>query len=181
MNRRALRLAPFLLLAVLALLLAGTTGWLLRERITANQADTLGRALRAVAPPGMDNDPGAERKSRSTPYGTATLYPVRHAGRLNGWVCRITTPEGYNGSIELLAGIGRNGEPTGVRILRHRETPGIGGSLLREGSPWLRQWRDRAEGLPDTVSGATITTRAVRRAVEQCLVLARPVRTGNDG
>ena len=73
---------------------------------------------------------------------------------------------GYAGPIELLYSI--NLEPSRLHrltILRHSETPGITGFLEEEDSGWLASIaRQTAVSLKkvDTVSGATISSRAIR-------------------
>jgi len=86
---------------------------------------------------------------------------------------------GYAGEIVLLLGLGNAGRLTGIRVLEHRETPGLGDAIESRKSPWLRQLEGLTPataagpaarlsidgGEVDALSGATITSRAVLNAV----------------
>ncbi len=92
-------------------------------------------------------------------------------------------PDGYSGNIHLLIGITAEGRVTGVRVTAHRETPGLGDYIDRAKSPWidqfvgkslaeppLRHWRVVKDGGHfDARAGATITPRAVVKAVKDVL------------
>ncbi len=96
----------------------------------------------------------------------------------------VVAPDGYSGDIRLLVGILANGELAGVRVLNHRETPGLGDAIETRRSDWIRQfaglsldappanaWTVRKDGGEfDQFAGATITPRAVIKAVRQALV-----------
>lgn len=96
----------------------------------------------------------------------------------------VTEPGGYAGDIRLLVGIEYSGEVTGVRVLAHRETPGLGDLIEASKTSWLKQFPGTSLGAPprddwavrrdggafDQITGATVTTRAVVRAVRQTLV-----------
>lgn len=95
-----------------------------------------------------------------------------------------TAPNGYNGNIDLLVGVTLQGEVSGVRTLRHTETPGLGDKIEIAKSSWMdsfkgwflsdnnqSHWRVKKDGGKfDQFTGATITPRAVveatRKAVE---------------
>ncbi len=92
-------------------------------------------------------------------------------------------PDGYGGDIHLLVGIDVNGTVTGVRVTSHRETPGLGDYIDRNKSPWIEQFVGKSLTTPaakhwkvvkdggrfDARAGATITPRAVVKAVKSAL------------
>lgn len=94
-------------------------------------------------------------------------------------------PDGYNAPIYLLIGI-RMADATisGVRVVGHRETPGLGDLIDVEKSNWIMQFDNRRIGEPaaagwavskdegefDSITGATVTPRAVVRAVYNTLL-----------
>ncbi len=96
----------------------------------------------------------------------------------------VTEPGGYAGPIKLLIGIEYSGEVTGVRVLEHSETPGLGDLIEASRTNWLQQFPDtsllepprgkwavkRDGGAFDQITGATVTTRAVVRAIKQTLL-----------
>ena len=95
----------------------------------------------------------------------------------------VTASGGYNGDIRLLIGIDTDGRVLGVRVISHRETPGLGDPIELEKSDWilgfnqksLRQpeppgWAVKKDGGQfDQFTGATISPRAVVKAVHNTL------------
>ena len=90
--------------------------------------------------------------------------------------CINVTARGYSGPICMVVGLDPEGVIKGIRIIAHRETPGIGARineiLAGEKEPWfLRQFvgkQGRTVMLKkdvDAVSGATISSNAVTTAV----------------
>ena len=86
---------------------------------------------------------------------------------------RVTTHEGYNGEIELLL-VWEENHLSGVDILLEHETPGIGARIDPEHSDWLKNWLKRYQNGArdfDGISGATISSGAVHRALMHALSL----------
>lgn len=100
-------------------------------------------------------------------------------------VADVTTPRGYSGDIRLLVAIEASGRVIGVRVIEHRETPGLGDAIDHRRSNWIeqfvgRQWRrdeasawapNRRGGQFDTLTSATLTSAAVIEAVAAVLQL----------
>jgi len=53
------------------------------------------------------------------------MYRVSSAAATIGFIMTVSAPDGYNGNIDLLLGVDPHGEITGVRVIQHRETPGL--------------------------------------------------------
>jgi Na+-translocating ferredoxin:NAD+ oxidoreductase subunit G len=99
-------------------------------------------------------------------------------------VFTVIAPGGYSGPIRLLVGVEEYGEVAGVRVVSHRETPGLGDDIEVQRSDWIldfdgrsltspayNQWAVRRDGGAfDQFTGATITARAVVTAVRDTLV-----------
>jgi electron transport complex protein RnfG len=95
----------------------------------------------------------------------------------------VTAP-GYAGDIALIVGIYADGTVAGVRVIRHKETPGLGDKIEVERNPWiqgfsgkrvgdppLERWKVKRDGGDfDQFTGATITPRAVVAAVRRALL-----------
>jgi len=196
-----LRNAGFAALLLGAFAVGGTaavalTHALTRERIAANERAALERALHAVMPPERhDNDPLSDYVRVTDPMllGTTepvTVYRARRGGRPVGVILTPVAPDGYNGRIRLIVGIYADGTVSGVRVLRHQETPGLGDAIEARKSPWilgftgrsladppLERWRVRRDGgVFDQFTGATITPRAVVKAVRNALIYFRDHR-----
>lgn len=98
-------------------------------------------------------------------------------------VLEATAPDGYAGNIELLVGVTAQGELSGVRVVAHKETPGLGDYIDVTKSPWIHLfdgkslsnpgaggWKVKKDGGQfDFMAGATITPRAVIKAVHHAL------------
>lgn len=111
------------------------------------------------------------------------IYRARLDNKPAGLVIETIAPNGYSGNIYLLVGVLANGEISGVRVLNHRETPGLGDKIELRKDNWIlsfdgrsltednaRRWavkRDRGEF--DQFTGATITPRAIVGAVRNTL------------
>ena len=157
-----------------------------RDRIASEQQRQALATLNQLVPEsGYDNELVADRFSATvsgleTP---ATLYRARRDGEPVALLADVTTPDGYSGDIRLLVGIAPDGEVIGVRVLDHRETPGLGDEIELKRSDWIRQFSgqslgnpradqwaaDRRGGAFDTLSSATITSSAVIQAVKDVL------------
>lgn len=99
----------------------------------------------------------------------------------------VEARDGFSGPIELLIGIDAGGVISGVRVLAHRETPGLGDLIEADKSDWIQQFdgaslQDPAEsewaikrdgGEFDQLTGASITPRAVIKAIRETLIYFR--------
>lgn len=104
----------------------------------------------------------------------------------NGDALRRASVNGYAGTIEMLAAFkpGDDGMQAlaGVRVTKHQETPGLGDFIDTARSPWILQFSDRPPQQVDAVTGATITSEAVKRGALALLQAAgEPVRPDAAG
>jgi len=118
----------------------------------------------------------------------STAYLARKGGKPSALVFEAVAPDGYSGRIRLLLAVAADGTLLGVRVTQHKETPGLGDYIeprkdKNKERPWIRQfdglalalvadreWRVRKDGGRfDSVAGATITPRAVIKAVHKAL------------
>lgn len=159
--------------------------------IAARQKEDLLTSLSLVIPAALhDNDLVAD--SYALPLaggGSRTVYPARKDGTVAG-VAYEVIGQGYGGAIDILMGIDRDGTILGVRVLHHAETPGLGDKVEATKSFWVTmfsgtsldtvpddQWAVKKDGGHfDQFSGATITPRAVVKAVHEGLVFFRANR-----
>jgi electron transport complex protein RnfG len=164
-----------------------------RERISANERATLLRKLHQLIPQQQHDNVLLDDTLTiiNTPLlGTlepVTVYRARKAGQPVALVITPVAPDGYSGIIKLLVGINVDGTLNGVRVVTHRETPGLGDAIDEKRSDWihlfdnrslqdppLERWSVRKDGGDfDQLTGATITPRAVVKAVRQTLLYYR--------
>jgi electron transport complex protein RnfG len=112
-----------------------------------------------------------------------TAYIARLNGQPSAVILPVTAPDGYSGAIHLLVAIKANGQLAGVRVLKHKETPGLGDKIELAKSAWIQGFTGKSladpaesgwavkkdQGQFDQFAGATITPRAVVKAVHQAL------------
>jgi electron transport complex protein RnfG len=178
------------LFAIAGTTLVGLTQEGTKERIAEAEREALLHSLNAVVDPGRyDNDIFSDtiEVSSLTYLGSThpvTIYRARQAGKPVAVMFATTAPNGYSGPIRLMIGINADGTLTGVRVINHRETPGLGDDIEIERSNWilgfngkslsnpgLRGWRVKRDGGEfDQFTGATITPRAVVEAVHNSLL-----------
>ena len=118
--------------------------------------------------------------------GTSQPVPFYRARRQGQPVALFATPvapDGYSGPIRLLIGVYADGTVAGVRVLEHKETPGLGDGIEEKRSYWIlrfsgksltnpapERWKVKKEGgVFDQFTGATITPRAVIKATRKFL------------
>jgi electron transport complex protein RnfG len=182
--------------AVLGALLVAITWDSTAERIAANEQAYLLRTLAEVLPEGeYDNAVHEDAITVRDPelLGTSdpvTVYRARRGGTPVAAVLTPTAPLGYSGPVRLLVGIRADGRLSGVRVISHRETPGLGDKVEVERSDWIlgfkglslrnplpEDWAvQRDGGAFDQFTGATITPRAVVSAVRDALLYFRQHR-----
>ena len=159
------------------------------ERIADNEREFLLRSLHALIPENThDNDIYADMRLVKDPelLGSRDPVPVYRA-RKNGKPVALAmtpiAPDGYNGAIKLLVAIAYDGTLLGVRVVSHKETPGLGDGIEIQRSPWIKAFDGRSLSNPDEAgwhvkkdggvfdqfTGATITPRAVVKAVRKSL------------
>jgi len=167
-----------------------------RDRIAANEREALMRKLNVLIPSDRyDNKLFGDtlQVSDRNLLGTddpVTVYRARLGGSPVALVMTPVAPDGYSGTIKLLVGINEDGTLTGVRVSAHHETPGLGDAVEEERSDWiygfdgkslghppLDQWRVKRDGGAfDQLTGATITPRAIVKAVKKSLLYYRDHR-----
>jgi electron transport complex protein RnfG len=158
------------------------------ERIAKAEREAQVRALSEILPQGsydnhlLDNslelhDPLLGSKAPQT------AYIALKDDQPSAIILRATAPDGYSGAIHLLIGIQANGQLAGVRVLSHKETPGLGDKIELAKSAWIRSFEGKSLTHPkdegwavkkdrgefDQFAGATITPRAVVKAVHKAL------------
>ena len=195
MNYRQIIITTIILLlfAIIGTALVAFTFDNTRERIAANERATLLRKLHQLITPEQHDNMLLEdmllvtNKPLLGSSEPVAVYRARKAGQPVALVIAPIAPDGYSGSIKLLVGIHVDGTLSGVRVVAHRETPGLGDAIDESRSDWIHLFDNRSLGNPplerwkvkkdggdfDQLTGATITPRAVVKAVRQALLYYR--------
>ncbi len=181
------------ILAVLAAIctaLVAVTHSTSAPRIEQNRQDFLEQSLAPVLA-GIDYD-GALSESTiliAPPHGLpgddeVPVYRVYAGGEPVAALFVVRARGGFSGPIRLLIGISADGEITGVRVLEHRETPGLGDLIDADKSDWINQFNGKSLVTPavtawsikrdggefDQLTGASITPRAVIKAIKETML-----------
>jgi electron transport complex protein RnfG len=140
------------------------------------------RSIGAVLPASEKPDP-CEKSAPAfdnSPDGDAVcvagfkVYRGRKGADVVGLAVESVGHESYSGTILTLVGLALDGTVTGVEVLRHAETPGLGASITN--CEWRRQlvgkgpgdmvWKVAKDGGDvDQISGATISSRSMIDAI----------------
>jgi len=161
-----------------------------RERIAANEKALLEQSLQpALAGTFYDSGVSESRLVLPPPHGLpgkdpAVIYRVFAESKPVAALFAVTARDGFSGPIRILVGINVDGTVTGVRILQHRETPGLGDKIEAARSDWVFQFDGRSMGDPaaagwaievdggefDQLTGASVTPRAIIKAIRDTLI-----------
>ena len=182
LNRHSIVLALFALCT-------GTVLWVLdlttTQRIQNNTEAKIQTTLAEVlARNPYNNNLASTKKSiyDETSQQNRTIYTARLNNTLSATIISAQAPDGYAGKIDLLIGISASNEIAGVRVIQHRETPGLGDDIELRRSDWILSFNGlkidtsltwavkRDGGTFDQFTGATITPRAVVNAVRDTLI-----------
>lgn len=189
-TRNSLLLGVFAI--VTTLLIAGTY-LLTRDTIAAEQRKAERRALLQIIPQSrhdnamLDDTVAVQDRGQLALKEDKPIYLARQQGRPVAAIIPVRAPDGYSGAIDLIVGVNRDGSVAGVRVLNHRETPGLGDKVELAKSDWILDFNGRSldnpkpsgwavkkdQGVFDQFTGATITPRAVVAATRRALEYAR--------
>ena len=158
-----------------------------RGPIADREAEDIRTSLSQVVPDQLhDNNLLEDQLSLQQAGQTVLVY----RGTLKGKVSAVAFPisgKGYSGTISLIMGVAADGKILGVRVLAHSETPGLGDKIEEKKDDWIfsfnghsldntsnQEWAVKKDGGRfDQFSGATITPRAVVKAIKEGLEFFR--------
>lgn len=183
-------LTLFVFAVIFTALMAGTYA-LTKDIVLGNEKAAKVALIAQVLPVGsFDNDilndalpqDAAALKQLNSEAG-AQIYRAQKAGKTTAVVVESIAPDGYSGKIKLLVGVAADGRVLGVRVVAHKETPGLGDYIDAAKSEWIKQfdgksltaplaaqWKVKKDGGAfDSTAGATISPRAVVKAVKNTL------------
>ncbi len=179
-------------LAIIAAVCTGLVAFtwqLTTARIAANEQAWLERSLQpALSGLYFDNNVTESKITLQPPHdlpgsGPAIIYRVYAGDQPVAALFVVTARDGYTAPIRVLVGIDVSGAVTGVRVIEHRETPGLGDRIEASRSDWVLQfdghslrnpqpagWAIKRDGGEyDQITGASVTPRAVIKAIKETL------------
>lgn len=194
MRRTMAKAAAHTALNVLFFTLIGTTVLALtylqtKDRIAKSEQEEKLKLISQLVPrSSFDNDIVSDTVALSPDLllGTTSsglAYRARKDGNPVAVAMEVIAPDGYSGRIDLLVAIKADGALAGVRVVTHKETPGLGDYIDIAKGDWITgfdgkallagkdgDWQVKKDGGQfDYMAGATITPRAVVKAVHHAL------------
>ncbi|MDP1635650.1 MAG: electron transport complex subunit RsxG [Gallionellaceae bacterium] len=176
--------------ALIATAVLTSTYYLTRDTIAQTVENAKLKLIMQIAPAELfDND--IMRDKLDIPASdllgttdTTTAYRARLLNAPSAVVLEAIAPDGYGGKISLILAVRASGELAGVRVVSHKETPGLGDYIELPKDPWIKgfdgksrteykdaDWKVKKDGGRfDYMAGATITPRAVVKAVNRALI-----------
>ena len=178
------------LIAAICTALVAATYQATHERIAANEKALLEQSLQpALSGVFYDSGVSESRLVLQPPHelpgnDAAVIYRVFAEGEPVAALFAVTARDGFSGPIRVLVGVEYDGTVTGIRILQHRETPGLGDKIETTRSDWVFQFDGRSINDPpvagwairedggefDQLTGASITPRAIIKATRETLL-----------
>lgn len=162
----ALGLSSAIASAALAFVYQGT-----REQIIRQEKEARLTAIREVLP-AFDNDPIQDAREIKVDGASYTYYLGKEKGRVVG-VAFSGAEMGYGGMLDVMIGVNPDGIITGTVVLKHAETPGLGTKAFTpsfenqyKGKNWEQVSLIRDGGSIQAITGATITSRAFTKAIQ---------------
>jgi electron transport complex protein RnfG len=136
-----------------------------------------------------DNDPikdrvslpaGKDKKGRDI---FMNIFPAKQGDKITA-LAYSSSANGYHGMIEIMVGVDLNGKLTGISIMTHTETPGLGARIVE--TDFTDQFSGLAlsdelklssdGGTVDGISGATLSSKGVMTAVRKALELFTKIK-----
>ena len=176
----------FVICLIVSALLAGTNA-LTKEPIAQNELKKSQEAMQSVCPDAVsfEGEKGLEIEAYKA---------LNESGEVIGYAIPVSS-KGYGGDVSVMVGISSvdGGMVTGVEVLSHSETPGLGANATNES--FRNQFKDNpslhgfsvvkdgsggTEGKIDAITGATITSNAVKNAVNEALNIYMSLYEGGE-
>ena len=166
------------------------TNALTKDRIAEEVLKAQSKALNEVVPSHLRSNTLLSSPFTLSPATQQALnldndsvgWQASNNNQITAVVVPVTATDGYSGDIDLLVGIDRNLNITGVRVVTHTETPGLGDKIELRKSDWILSFNGTSIQIPssdwavkkdggqfDQFTGATITPRGVVNSVYMAL------------
>lgn len=154
----------------------GATKPVIEQRLQTDIQNALNQVLKAdsyeavTLPQGVGSD-------------VKEIYTAKSGDDVLGYCVKVT-PSGYGGAIQMIVGVAKDGKVKGISITDMSETPGLG--TLAKDEKFIGQYKDKSAPIKvnkdggdiQALSGATITSRAVTKGVNQAADAAKILSGG---
>ncbi len=173
------------LFAIITAGLIALTQVITKDRIQSQIAQARTKALLEIVPASefdnnlLDNAFWIDAEAQLGLKEAGEVFVALQQGQPRYFILPLVAPDGYTAPIRLIMSIDLSGTIIGLRVIEHKETPGLGDKIDIKKSDWVRLFEGRSlENTPeedwavkkdggefDQLTGATITPRAIVKAV----------------
>lgn len=170
-------------LGVILLLIAGVCGLILgsvnqvtAEPIAIQAKKTIDEANKEILPSASTFE---DKEDVELDEGILSLAEGKDGSEVKGYTIKVA-PKGYGGAIEMMVGISTEGKLSGIKVLTHGETPGLGANATNP--DFSDQYKDKPteelsvvkgtaskDNEVSAITGATITSKAVTSGVNKAI------------
>lgn len=158
----------------------GAVNMITEPIIAENSQKAFSEAMKEVLP-GMQGTPEELNTDGFVPSNDGTVLNSLHYAESSGYIASVTCSEGYGGDVTVMVGITPDIKVKKIKIMEMSETPGLGAKA--SSSEFSKQYDGLANGISvvkngssensiQAISGATITSKAVTKAVNTALEAA---------
>jgi len=164
--------------AAVVLLISGVN-YFTKDRIAENVQKKTDAAMAELFPEGEVGITSFQLTEKEKACVTE-IYSVKNDGYITGY-CIAVKANGFGGEISLIVGVTSGSKIAGVKFISHSETPSVGAPVLSDGGllNGFANLYTTAVGSVDSVSGATLTSDAVKEAVKTAADLAERIISEN--
>ena len=178
----------FLITAIVAAILGGVN-MVTAPIIAQNAEKTFNEAMKEVLPEAKEFQ--KVEQFDFTPSESGVKVESLYTAGAEGYVVSAVCAEGFGGDVSVMVGIDSNYNVTKAKIMEMAETPGLG---MKASEPaFIDQYEGLGAGVQvdkngsagnaeykvEAISGATITSKAVTKAVNAALEAAETVKGGD--
>ncbi|TNC97031.1 MAG: electron transport complex protein RnfG [Gallionellaceae bacterium] len=182
--------ANLIFFAIIGTAILASVFFMTHDAIVKSEEAEKMKLITQIVPPALFDNDVIQDKLNVAPsplLGTEDVtiaYRARLKGEPAAVVLESIAPDGYSGKIALILAVRANGELAGVRVVTHKETPGLGDYIELPKDPWIKgfdgksrevykddDWKVKKDnGQFEYMAGATITPRAIVKAVNKALI-----------
>lgn len=178
----------FLITAISALLLAYVNN-ITSPLIAENEKEKINNALNAVckADAFLEIEKTQSEKLLEEEYDgeIISIYEARSGEDERVGICAIIETKGYDAGLRCVIGVDENSAVTGVEIISHNETPGLGANAAKD--EFKSQYKGKNSEISvvkanagdneiNAISGATMTSKGVTRAVNLAMAISENLK-----
>ena len=160
-------------------LLLGIVNTITSEKINENEMSKFNEAVKAIFP---DSDNITELEITAEPP-VNFIYEVKHADEQLGYCIQVLS-KGFEGIIDIIVGTDMSGKITGLQVVSHSETPGLGSRAADEN--YLAAYVGMSGHISfgdgvEAVAGATVTSNALLEGINAALAIESLFGGDNGG